>query len=106
MELTMRQILAAVPAINKLLGAELPLRTAHRLFLMADGLNLHLEFFDQKREALAGKDQAEERFEELLDYQVELDAAPVEIPLSADIRLSAGDIQNLHPFVRFSEEVV
>ena len=52
MNVTIRQILDAVPAMNKLVTADLPLRTAHRLALLTGKLNPHLDFFQKKQAAL------------------------------------------------------
>ena len=103
MEVTMKQILDAVPGMSKLMAADLPLRTAHRLSLMADGLNTHLRFFEQRRDAIKGTEREAERIAELLAFPVEIDSSQLDIPLSEEIRLSAGDIQSLQPFVRFCE---
>lgn len=103
MEFTMKQLLDAVPALSKLMTADLSLRHAHRLSIMADRLNTHLRFFKQRREAINGAEREEERLVELLEYLVELDISPLEIPVSEEIRLSAGDIPILRPFVQFYE---
>lgn len=101
MNVTIKQILSAVPAMNKLVAEDLPLRTAHRLALLTGKLNPHLDFFHKKQAALEADGQAEEKFQALLDYQVELDAERIDISLAENIHLSAVDVNDLMPFVRF-----
>lgn len=105
MNVTIRQILDAVPAMNKLVTADLPLRTAHRLALLTGKLNPHLDFFQKKQAALEakGRVEAEKELQALLDYQVELDEVRTGISLAENIQLSAVDVNGLLPFVRFVE---
>jgi hypothetical protein len=105
MNVTIRQILDAVPAMNKLVTADLPLRTAHRLALLTGKLNPHLDFFQKKQAALEAKggEGAEEALQALLDYQVELEEERIDISLGEELLLSAVDVNGLLPFVRFVE---
>ena len=88
MNVTIRQILDAVPAMNKLVTADLPLRTAHRLALLTGKLNPHLDFFQKKQAALEAKggEGAEEALQALLDYQVELEEERIDISLGEELR--------------------
>ena len=97
MNVTIRQILDAVPAMNKLVTA--------RLALLTGKLNPHLDFFQKKQAALEAKggEGAEEALQALLDYQVELEEERIDISLGEELLLSAVDVNGLLPFVRFVE---
>lgn len=97
MNVTIRQILDAVPAMNKLVTADLPLRTAHRLALLTGKLNPHLDFFQKKQAALEAKggEGAEEALQALLDYQVELEEERIDISLGEELLLSAVDVNEI-----------
>lgn len=103
MKIKMSELLDAVQPMNKLIGAELPLKTAHRLTLLVDQLNPHVGFFNKRKDAIPQGEAGREKFLELLDYELELDTAPLEISLEENVRLSASDINCLKPFVKFTE---
>lgn len=88
--------LAAKP-LQKLIEQDLPLKQAYQLAKLATRLNLELEFYG--RELARGRPQ-----EELNELPVNVNELPdITLPLNLDIRLSAGDIKCLEPFVTFEE---
>lgn len=103
MKIKMSELLDAVQPMNKLIGAELPLKTAHKITLLVDKLNPHIGFFNKRKDTIPQGEEGQEKFRELLDYEVELDAEPVEISIEENVRLSASDINCLKPFVNFTE---
>lgn len=98
------QIVAASPALQKLIYQDLPLNKAYALCKLVDQLNPQLVFFERELCKL-GPDDA--RRMELLEFNVpELDGLQrIQICCSDSIRLSVADLKNLEPFVIFTEEV-
>lgn len=97
------QIVAASPALQKLIYQDLPLNKAYALCKLVDQLNPQLVFFERELCKL-GPDDA--RRMELLEFNVpELDGLQrIQICCSDSIRLSVADLKNLEPFIIFSEE--
>lgn len=86
--------LASKP-LQKLIGQDLPLRQAYALAILATKLNPSLEFYGSQ--LVSGRPQAE-----LNELEAELPKFErIKLPLDLDIRLSAGDIKCLEPFVEF-----
>ena len=86
--------LASKP-LQKLIGQDLPLRKAYALAILATKLNPTLEFYGNQ--LMSGRPQ-----EELNELEAELpEFKRIKLPLDLDLRLSAGDIKCLEPFVEF-----
>lgn len=86
--------LASKP-LQKLIGQDLPLRQAYALAILATKLNPTLEFYGNQ--LMSGRPQ-----EELNELEAELpEFKRIKLPLDLDLRLSAGDIKCLEPFVEF-----
>lgn len=86
--------LASKP-LQKLIGQDLPLRQAYALAILATKLNPTLEFYGNQ--LMSGRQQ-----EELNELEAELpEFKRIKLPLDLDLRLSAGDIKCLEPFVEF-----
>ena len=86
--------LASKP-LQKLIGQDLPLRQAYALAILATKLNPTLEFYGNQ--LMSGPPQAE-----LNELEAELpEFKRIKLPLDLDLRLSAGDIKCLEPFVEF-----
>lgn len=86
--------IAAKP-LQKLIEQDIPLRQAYALAILATKLNPSLEFYGNQ--LMSGRPQAE-----LNELEAELpEFERIKLPLDLDIRLSAGDIKCLEPFVEF-----
>ena len=86
--------LASKP-LQKLIGQDLPLRQAYALAILATKLNPTLEFYGNQ--LVSGRPQ-----EELNELEAELpEFKRIKLPIDLDLRLSAGDIKCLEPFVEF-----
>lgn len=86
--------LASKP-LQKLIGQDLPLRQAYALAILATKLNPTLEFYGNQ--IMSGRTQAE-----LNELEAELpEFKRIKLPIDLDLRLSAGDIKCLEPFVEF-----
>lgn len=86
--------LASKP-LQKLIGQDLPIRKAYALAILATKLNPSLEFYGSQ--LMSGRPQAE-----LNELEAELPKFKrIKLPIDLDLRLSAGDIKCLEPFVEF-----
>lgn len=86
--------LASKP-LQKLIEQDLPLRQAYALAILATKLNPSLEFYGSQ--LMSGRPQ-----EELNELEAELpEFKRIKLPIDLDLRLSAGDIKCLEPFVEF-----
>lgn len=96
------EIVNARGALQKLVVQDLPLRTAFRVVEVVEKCNRHLRFFSQERQKL-GAVPNEAKLTELENFEIpDLDSeTPIEIRADDNLRLSAGDIKALEPFVRF-----
>lgn len=88
-------IAIAAKPLQKLIEQDLPLRQAYALAILATKLNPTLEFYGSQ--LMSGRPQAE--LNELEAALPEFER--IRLPLDLDIRLSAGDIKCLEPFVEF-----
>ena len=97
------QIVAASPALQKLIYQDLPLNKAYALCKLVDHLNPQLVFFEREICKLGPEDA---RRMELLEFTVpDLDGLEkIQLCCTDSIRLSVADLKNLEPFIIFSEE--
>lgn len=92
-------IAAASQPLQKLITQDLPLRQAYELAMLATKLNPTLSFYGEQ--LMLGRDQAE-----LNALEIDLpDVKRIALQLDADIKLSAGDVKCLEPFVDFVEAI-
>jgi hypothetical protein len=113
----MYELLAALPALQKVGGQDLPLKTLYKVSRVLKKLDENLNFFNSRREALiveyctirdgnpVPKDEYRKeyntKFAELLNLDVELDQVePVVIPMSENLVLSYNDLVALEAFVQ------
>lgn len=92
----MYDIAVASQPLQKLIEQDLPLRKAYELAMLVTKLNPLLSFYGAQ--LMQGRDQAE-----LNSLEIDLDVRRVELTLDTDVKLSAGDIKCLEPFVLFTE---
>ena len=85
----MYDIAVASKPLQKLIEQDLPLRKAYELAMLVTKLNPLLSFYGEQ--LMQGRDQAE------------LNSLEIELTLDTDVKLSAGDIKCLEPFVIFAE---
>lgn len=86
--------LAAKP-LQKLIEQDLPLRKAYELAILATKINPTLEFYGNQ--LMSGRPQ-----EELNNLDADLpELTRIELPIDLDVKLSAGDVKCLEPFVIF-----
>lgn len=117
MKTTIRDIMQAVPALEKLAGASLPLKTAYKLSKNIKLLQNEIDFFTREREKIMKeyggevkhsrivfkKPEGLKALEDVLALEVEPECDKIEIVLSDNIRLAANDVTFLEPFVEFVE---
>ena len=104
--MTLYNILAAKNGIQKLVGQDLPLKTAYRLSKIVRRVNEELDFFREKEAELKAKHEYKvpaNEYEELLRLEIDWDEPKVEIPLDENVSLSAADVEALDEFVEFKE---
>lgn len=99
------EIVNAVTALRRLITQEMSLKTAYRLNLLVNQLNLHLDYFNENRERIAKlADQGDSELDELLQEDVSATIEKVKIQLNEAVRLSAADIMQLEGFIEFVDE--
>lgn len=99
-------LVEAVPALQKLVRENLPLRTAYRLFKTVRKVNEELDFFKAKEAELKAKHEYKvpvSEYNELLNLEIDWDEPRITIPLDDNIAMSAADIEALTPFIEFKE---
>lgn len=115
------ELLAALPALQKLGKQDLPLRTLYKVSRVLNKLDENIEFYNKRREELIVKycvvsggkytardECAEEfntKFTELLNLEVEVEEKlPVVLDPSENITLSYNDLTSLKHIIEFKEE--
>ena len=99
-------LLNAISGFQKLIGQDLPLRTAYRLSKMVRKINEELDFFKAKEAELKAKHEYQvpaTEYNELLNLEIDWVEPKLTIPLDDHITLSVADIEALTPFVEFKE---
>lgn len=99
-------LVEAVPALQKLVRENLPLRTAYRLSKMVRKVNEELDFFKAKEAELKAKHEYKvpvSEYNELLNLEIDWNEPKITIPLDDNIALSVADIEALTPFIEFKE---
>ena len=117
MEITLKEIINAVPALNKLADSDLPLPLAYKLSKMTKTLQAEIDFFTREREKIMKeyggevkhsrmvfkKPEGLKAMEDVLALEVEPECGKIEISISDNIRLAANDVTFLAPFIEFTE---
>lgn len=87
-------------SLQKLIGQDLPIRTAYQLMKLTDECNRHLGFYGGE---LAKFDPARdpERLKELNNMEIDIDAERISISLDGDLKVSAADVKMLMPLIEF-----
>jgi len=104
--MTYCNLLNSVPAFQKLIRQDLPLRTAYRLSKMVRKINEELSFFREREAELKAKYEFKipaNEYNELLNLELDWDEPKIEILLDENINLSVADIEALTPFIEFKE---
>ena len=118
-----RRIYEAYPALLKLSNQELPIREAWNVAKQLSKLKPFWQFqADEERKFIAARDHDfkdgglwfktvedkeafDRRVDEILDLEQEVEIQPFKLAISADIRLTAQDVQALQgDFIEFVEE--
>ena len=89
-----QQLLNALPIMQKLIGLKLPIRKAHKVFLMAKKAEEQKEFFVQEERKLIEKFEAEIKEDGRIYFK---DAESKEAFLAADAELGQLEIDGFDP---------
>lgn len=104
----LKDILIAVPALQKLAAAELTLKIAYELQQLNSALQNDLDFFDREKAKIVNRlgeiKGNEPEITELLNMDVNTEIHRVKIPLTEHVKLSANDINAVRAFVDFEGE--
>lgn len=95
-------IVAAAAPLQKLIQQDIPIRKAWELTQLVSRINPMLEFYGQQ----LTRCETDEAVRELGELEMEgfEDCFRLELWLGLPVSLSAADVHNLEPFVRFCEE--
>lgn len=121
MNVQLKSIVLAVPALSKVTTGDLSLRLAYNLKQMVSELQKEADFFAEQRQKIfekygTAKDDGSYKFEgeseqkanaalgELLEMEVTPEVETINIPISENLHLSVNDIGLLAPFIQFIEE--
>lgn len=115
MEFKIKELLGIKESLNKLLVAEIPIKTSYKLGKIINKMGEELKFFDTKRMELFKKygelDGKEykvkledneifvKEMNELLEITFELEINKIKLDSLGDIKLSALDMANLDKFI-------
>jgi hypothetical protein len=115
--MVLRQVIEAIPALNKLADTELDIKSAYKVSKILSALKDEVEFFNLSKQKIIEKygnvnddgsvdyapgkqAEAQKEFSELINLEVQTEIEKIE--LSAEgIKLTANDILALEPFVTF-----
>lgn len=107
-------IMNAVGAFTKLANSDLSLPNAYKLQKLVAALQTEIDFFNEKKQKIYEKfavdggipedsvPVAQAELDELLSLEVQTEFAPLRLPLTEDIKISASDIGFLSPFIEFT----
>ena len=113
MEITLKEIINAVPALNKLADSDLPLPLAYKFSKMTKALQAEIDFFNDERNKVMKKYGGEIRrncivfrdaegnqeFQRVLGLVVSPAVEKFSVPTLEDVRLSAHDVEAREPCV-------
>lgn len=120
MNIQLKTIILAIPALSKITAGDLSLRLAYRLKQNISALQKEADFFSEQRQKIFEKygkasddgsyafseenePKAAAELNELLDLEVSPEVEILDIPISENLRLSVNDIDLLSPFIHFIE---
>lgn len=121
MNIKLKAIILAIPALSKVIAGNLSLRIAYRMKQNVAALQKEADFFSEQRQKIFEKygvqnddgsytfseenePKAAVELNELLDLEVSPEVEVMDIPISENLRLSVNDIELLTPFIHFIEE--
>ena len=93
------ELIDARASLQKLVRQDLPIRKAYELMLATEEANRHLGFYVQELEKL-GPDPDPEALAALEAFEIP-DLKKIQIEMTDDLRLSAGDVALLRPIIEF-----
>lgn len=115
------EVLAALPALQKLGGQDLPLKTLYRVSRVLKKLDENLKFYYSRKEDITAKyctvrdgrafpkegckEEYNAKINELLELEVEVDTKlPVKVEPTENITLSYNDLISLENIIEFEYE--
>lgn len=105
MKVTLKEVISAVPSLQKLYRMDLPLSISYRVYQLSQAINTKISFFTQRREQILRNPERKAELDELLEQDAELDRfGRIKVRLSDDYLLSPADIENLSKFIEFELE--
>lgn len=115
----LKDLINAFPAFQKLTAQEMSLSVLYKLTIMLDKLNVHFQFFQNRRNALIEKycdvkdgkvfpknliagQEFDKESKELLELDIDVSDInlPVIIPETENIKLTYSDLENLKEFIK------
>ena len=105
--MTYRTLITAVPALQKLVSQNAPIRVAYRLSKIVRRVNEELDFFKTRKAELEASHEyavPPDEYDRLLDFEIDWEEPRVEIPLDANLELSCADVDALEPFISLKED--
>ena len=119
-KMKIRQIVNALPALNKLAGCELTLQKLYNIQKLMGNLETEIAFYDKQRNKILTKycdvvgnqyvpreadvEQLNAELNELLETDIECEIKEVALGINEDIKLSYNDLVQLEGFVRIEGE--
>lgn len=120
MDIRLKTIILAIPALSKISAGDLTLKVAYKLKQNLSALQKEADFFAEQRQKIfdkygvaqddgtyhfEGENEtcANSELEELLDLEVSPDIEVLDVPITENLRLSVHDIELLAPFIHFIE---
>ena len=101
------QLLASVQTLQKLVEQPLHLRQAYQLSKIANKVNTELGFFEMKRDQILNSEGTDEektdKFNELLNFEVDWTIDPVVFKFDDDIKLSASELDSCQGMIEIEE---
>jgi len=106
MKLTFTKILNSLPAFQKISAADLSLKCNYRVRKFINKVQDELTYFNDENQKLREKypnlgAEYQEKFKELLDFEIELEYVKPVIHESENIKLSVNDVTLLEEFITF-----
>lgn len=115
----LKDLINAFPAFQKLTAQEMSLSVLYKLTIMLDKLNVHFQFFQNRRNTLIEKycdikdgkvfpknliagQEFDKESNELLELDIDVSDInlPVIIPETENIKLTYSDLENLKEFIK------
>ena len=105
MNVTLKEVISAVPSLQKLYKTDLPLTLSYNIYQLSQAINGKISYFIQQREQIQKSSEKQAELEELLCLDAGLGSFnKISMPLCDDYQLSPADIENLSKFINFEME--